>query len=87
MDTDEDTTAVDRKANIERILSENNISCNVLIIPPIASVNWGRKVGYERNYIDVDEAIKEISGTKIRENIKNGDKWKDMVPGGVDERF
>jgi len=80
MDTDETPSALERKVTIEKILSKRQIPCEVVIIPPISSVNWGRKAGYDRNYIEVDEKIQEISGTDIREKIENGEDWKRMVP-------
>ena len=52
----------------------------VIIIPDIESVNYGRGVGYEINeYIPTDD-ISYISATKIRDSIKIGsDDWKNMV--------
>ena len=69
MDTEEATTAQEREMAIGDRLKELGIPHAIRIIPPIASVNWGRKVGYERNYIDVDEATQAISATKIGEEL------------------
>ena len=80
MDTNEKPIALERKLNINNILAKHHIECEVIVIPPISSVNWGRKVGYDRNYIEVDEVIQEISGTKIREKIESGEDWEGMVP-------
>ena len=52
----------------------------VIIIPDIASVNYGRGVGYEVKEIKVDSAIANISATDIRNQIKNGEEgWKELV--------
>ena len=54
----------------------------VMIIPDIESVNYGRGVGYEINEYQPpsDGGAMFISATKIREFIKNGDNtWKSMV--------
>ena len=80
MDTDETPCALERQANIEQVLLKYKIPCTTVVIPPISSVNWGRKVGYERNYIDIDDVTKEISGTLIREKMKNNDDWQYMLP-------
>ena len=82
MDTrDEFPEPYDRLINISNILESQNIPHKCVIIPPIASINWGRAVGYETNYIEVNEEIQKISGTKIREKINNGDEsWKNDIP-------
>ena len=52
----------------------------VMVIPDIESVNWGRGVGYETNEFKPPEDIKRISATDIRKRIKSGDdSWKDFV--------
>ena len=52
----------------------------IIIIPDIASVNYGRGVGYEVNEIKVDSTIANISATEIRRQIlANEDGWKEMV--------
>jgi nicotinamide mononucleotide adenylyltransferase len=52
----------------------------VIIIPDIASVNYGRGVGYEVKEIQVDSAIANISATEIRRQIMNGEtQWKELV--------
>lgn len=81
MDTDEVPYAVYRLNQIKYILDKENIPCQFTIIPPISSINWGRGVGYETNYIQVDEEIQKISGTEIRQKIANKDEsWKNEVP-------
>ena len=52
----------------------------VMIIPDIESVNYGRGVGYEINEFTPPENIGFISATKIRESIKTGNtEWHEMV--------
>jgi len=54
----------------------------VIIIPDIESVNYGRGVGYEINEYTPpkDSGAMFISATKIRASIKEGNKdWKSMV--------
>ena len=59
---------------------EGNDLVKVIIIPDIASVNYGRGVGYEVNEIKVDSVIANISATEIRKQILSGEEsWKDMV--------
>ena len=56
----------------------------VMIIPDIATVNYGRGVGYEVKEIKVDEKIANISATEIRNQILNDkNDWKELV----DERI
>ena len=51
-----------------------------LIIPDIASVNYGRGVGYEVKEIQVDSNIANISATEIRRQIRSGEEaWKELV--------
>ena len=81
MDTDEEPLAKNRKEYISKVFTAKKIPHDIYIIPPIASINWGRDVGYETNYIEVDDAIKEISGTDIRNKMKNKDNtWRNYVP-------
>ena len=52
----------------------------VIIIPDMESVNFGRGVGYEINEFTPPENIGWISATKIRNSIKDGDDdWKKLV--------
>jgi len=56
----------------------------VMIIPDIESVNYGRGVGYEINEFTPPDNIGFISATKIRESIKSGDdSWKEMVDESI----
>ena len=52
----------------------------VIIIPDIESINWGRGVGYSTTEHTPPDGIKEISATYIRESIKKEDgSWKQFV--------
>ena len=58
----------------------------VMIIPDIESVNFGRGVGYEINEYTPPDNIGFISATKIRQSIKDGDdSWKNMVDESIQE--
>lgn len=58
----------------------------VMIIPDIESVNYGRGVGYEINEYTPTEEIGRISATDIRNSIKSGnDDWKEMVDPSIHE--
>lgn len=63
----------------DRIYAGNEL-VKVIIIPDIASVNYGRGVGYEVKEIQVDSAIANISATEIRRQILAGETgWKEVV--------
>jgi cytidyltransferase-like protein len=52
----------------------------VISIPDILGVNYGRGVGYEINEFVPPDDVERISATSIREGIKTGDdSWKDIV--------
>lgn len=52
----------------------------VIIIPDIESVNYGRGVGYEINEFVPPKDIEVISATEIRNKIKEkDDSWKEKV--------
>lgn len=67
---------------------ENEIAQGLVklqIIPDIASVNYGRGVGYDVTEHKPPEDIKRVSATEIRAKIKTGDdSWKELVmPGAI----
>jgi predicted nucleotidyltransferase len=56
----------------------------VIIIPDIESVNYGRGVGYEINEFTPPDNLAWVSATKIRQSIKDGDDtWKEMVDESI----
>jgi hypothetical protein len=59
-----------RKSIIQRFINEVNVGeIKVIVIPPIESVNYGRDVGYDLNELVPPEKIREISATKIRNEL------------------
>ena len=58
----------------------------MIIIPDIASVNYGRGVGYAINEIPVNDAIASISATEIRRQVIAGEHgWKAFVDENIHE--
>ena len=56
----------------------------VIIIPDMESVNFGRGVGYEINEFTPPENIGWISATGIRNSIKEGNNdWKTLVDESI----
>lgn len=52
----------------------------VMIVPDIESVNFGRRVGYEVNEFKPPPEIEGISATEIREHLRAGsDGWRENV--------
>ncbi|KKL17314.1 hypothetical protein LCGC14_2486790 [marine sediment metagenome] len=77
-------TVFETAAMIQRAFQDED--AELIIIPDIESVNWGRGVGYETNEFKPPEDIKRISATDIRDKIEAGDdSWKDFVNPKVAE--
>jgi nicotinamide mononucleotide adenylyltransferase len=58
----------------------------VIIIPDIASVNYGRGVGYEVRELEVSPGIAAISATEIRRQIRSGETgWQELVDPSIHE--
>jgi nicotinamide mononucleotide adenylyltransferase len=58
----------------------NNPLVKIIIVPDIASVNYGRGVGYAVNEIKVSKQISNVSATEIRRQIISGESdWKWLV--------
>lgn len=67
----------------EKVYEGNNL-VKVIVIPDIASVNYGRGVGYEVNEIAVSQNIANISATTIRQQIISGQSdWKEFVDESI----
>lgn len=78
-------TAMEVKALWEKVYAGNTL-VKVIIIPDIASVNYGRGVGYEINEIAVGDAVASISATEIRRQVIAGeDGWKTLVDENIHE--
>jgi len=74
-----------RKRMIEAAMAKAKVDAKVEVIDDIESINYGRGVGYEVNAVDVDEKVKKISATEIRNKISDGDEsWRDMMVPGAD---
>jgi adenylylsulfate kinase len=74
-----------RKRMIEAAMAKAKVNAKVEIIDDIESINYGRGVGYEVNEVDVEEDVKKISATEIRNRISNGDdSWREMMVPGAD---
>jgi cytidyltransferase-like protein len=58
--------------HLENLIDEGKVK--VMVIPNIESVNFGRGVGYDIIEQIPPENIREISATKIREQLKNDGK-------------
>jgi cytidyltransferase-like protein len=64
----------------------NNPSVEVIVIPDIKSVNYGRDVGYAICEIEAPTNIQRISATDIRNQIKSGKSdWKNLVDSSIHE--
>jgi cytidyltransferase-like protein len=71
---------------IEKYHQSKGDDVEVIVIPDIESVNYGRGVGYEVNEFTPTIEISNISATSIRESIKNGnDVWMTMVDESIQE--
>ena len=69
---------------IKKYHAAHNEDVEVMIIPDIESVNFGRGVGYEINEFTPPDGIGSISATKIRESIGNNDtQWHEMVDESI----
>lgn len=78
-------TAVEVQMLWEKVYAGNPL-VKVIIIPDIASVNYGRGVGYEVNEIAVGEAVASISATEIRKQIiADENDWKTLVDESIHE--
>ena len=69
---------------IEKYHAAHNHEVQVIIIPDMESVNFGRGVGYEINEFTPPENIGWISATGIRNSIKEGNNdWKTLVDESI----
>lgn len=86
-DNDNPLTAAEVKELWETVY-QNNPLVKVIIIPDIASVNYGRGVGYEVRQLQVPDTIASISATAIRKQILEGQtEWKEMVDSAIHEKL
>jgi len=67
---------------IQKVYSEQDVE--VVCIPDIESVNYGRGVGYQINEHVPPQNIGFISATNIRNNIKeNNNSWRENVDSSI----
>lgn len=86
-DNDNPLTAAEVKELWETVY-QNNPMVKVIIIPDIASVNYGRGVGYEVIQLQVPDNIASISATAIRKQILNGETtWQEMVDNSIHQKL
>ena len=77
--------ATEVKTLWEKVYADNPL-VKVIIIPDIASVNYGRGVGYKVNEIAVGETVASISATEIRRQIMEDENgWKTLVDESIHE--
>jgi predicted nucleotidyltransferase len=68
------------------LVYEGNELVKVIVIPDIASVNYGRGVGYEVKEIEVTSNIASISATEIRDKVRSSDDtWKEFVDESIQD--
>ena len=64
--------------NIEDSLKNDNyergIDYEIMLVPNITNITYGRNVGYVFEEESFDDEISSISGTKIRDNLRNKGK-------------
>lgn len=71
---------------IEKYHASKGDDVEVMVIPDIESVNYGRGVGYEINEFTPPENLGWISATKVRQSIIDGnDDWKKLVDESIQE--
>jgi len=69
---------------IEKYHAAKGHNVQVIIIPDMESVNFGRGVGYEINEFTPPENIGWISATGIRDSIKEGNNdWRTLVDESI----
>ena len=85
-DTKNPFTTEQTVSMIEKYHASKGDDVQVMIIPDIESVNWGRGVGYEMNEFAPPENIGWISATKIRNDVADGnDDWREIVDASIQE--
>ncbi len=86
-DEDNPLTATEVKDLWETVYRDNPL-VKIIIIPDIASVNYGRGVGYEVKHLEVPDKISSISATDIRRQILEGKMgWQQIVDNSIHEKL
>jgi len=69
---------------LKKVYAEKDVE--VIVIPDIESVNYGRGVGYEVNEFKPPANIERISATEIRNGVRtHNDEWKKSVPEAIQD--
>ncbi len=77
-------TTLETMAMIKQLYKGRNVE--VICLPDIESVNYGRQVGYEVNCFIPPADINTISGSAVRAGVNAGDStWKDSVDPAIHE--
>lgn len=77
---DKQPFSADQVKQMIEIIYKDDERVKVIIIPDIASVNYGRGVGYDVNELKPNADIARISATEIRSKIRSGDEsWRELV--------
>ena len=61
--------SLDVKKNIDIALKEYEDKYEVMLVPNITNICYGRKVGYQLEKISLDEETEKISATDIRKKM------------------
>jgi len=59
------------KKNINKALVEYQDQYEIIVVPNITNICYGRGVGYKIEEIELPKEIQEISATKIRAKLLN----------------
>jgi cytidyltransferase-like protein len=71
---------------IKKYHDSRNEDVEVMVIPDIESVNFGRGVGYEVNEFQPPKDLGFISATDVRNSIDmKNDDWRSMVDNSIQE--
>ena len=60
----------ERWTMIQKALAKYGALVKIIVIPDIDEICYGREVGYAIRYVEMDNSVKKISGTKTREAMK-----------------
>jgi len=84
--TDDDPYPLGLRVDMVRAAFRKEVEEGRVVVFPIvdiASINIGRKVGYEIKTIEVAPDVAAVSATEIRRRIREDDDWEYLVPAGV----
>jgi len=84
VDKDNPFTLAERKEMIVTAFPDSFFNGDIILsdVPPILSVNIGRKCGYDARYID-SRGLENVSASHIRGLIRKGAGWAKYMPWQV----